>query len=310
MKTNWLLLMAMTWLLTWLPACGDDDDNDDDNDDAAGDTDTDTDADSDTDADADSDTDSDADGDYNPFTGEVTERVEFATSMGSFVVQLYGAVSSLYMRDVNARVDLSFVRVWEDENDGYNAPVPLGSFRDHWNNNMGHVERDVAQLLTGRRNLPYGGVAYLPGLCSEFAYSVTGYIVGAFPSLDAPSFGHWDVIVTAHELGHNCGGVCGEVLIAHEHPFRLGHLPGNPQALQVCRYPVAGGAHRRRGDIFLGSDLFAGLHQRPDHPPAVPHHVDQMQVDGRSSRQDIRSAGGQRRFRHDRPAANQVHGLV
>jgi DNA-binding beta-propeller fold protein YncE len=35
---------------------------------------------------------------------------------------------------------------------------------------------------------------------------VAGYIVGAFPSLDAPSTGHWDIIVTAHELGHNCGG--------------------------------------------------------------------------------------------------------
>jgi hypothetical protein len=129
-----------------------------------------------------------------------------ADAAAAYIVELYGAVSAIYMRDVNARVDLAFVRIWDEPDDPYDAPDPLGSFVDYWNQNMGGVDRDAAQLLTGRRNLPYGGVAYLPGTCGDFAYSVTGYIVGAFPSLDAPSTGHWDVIVTAHELGHNCGG--------------------------------------------------------------------------------------------------------
>jgi hypothetical protein len=124
----------------------------------------------------------------------------------AYIVQLYGAVSDIYMRDVNARVVLSFVRVWDEPDDPYDASDPLGPFRELWNSTMGGVERDVAQLLTGRRNLPYGGVAYLPGTCDSFSYSVAGYIVGAFPSVDAPSTGHWDIIVTAHELGHNCGG--------------------------------------------------------------------------------------------------------
>jgi len=129
-----------------------------------------------------------------------------AGAAADYIVQLYGAVSDIYLRDVNARVELSYVRVWDGPGDPYDDPDPLGGFVDHWNENMGHVERDVAQLLTGRRDLPYGGVAYLSALCSDFAYSVTGYILGSFPSLDSPSTGHWDVIVTAHELGHNCGG--------------------------------------------------------------------------------------------------------
>jgi WD40 repeat protein len=129
-----------------------------------------------------------------------------AGAAADYIVQLYGAVSDIYLRDVNARVELSFVRIWDGPGDPYDDPDPLGGFVDHWNQNMGHVERDVAQLLTGRRDLPYGGVAYLPGLCSDFGYSVTGYILGSFPSLDSPSTSNWDVIVTAHELGHNCGG--------------------------------------------------------------------------------------------------------
>ncbi|MHC4416910.1 MAG: M12 family metallo-peptidase, partial [Planctomycetota bacterium] len=141
----------------------------------------------------------DADYEYFLLFGDADEAL-------AYVIQLYGAVSDIYMRDVNARVELAFVRVWNGPGDPYDAPDPLDSFVDHWNDNMGHVERDVAQLLTGRRDLPYGGVAYLPALCNEFAYSVTGYILGSFPSLDSPSTGHWDVIVTAHELGHNSGG--------------------------------------------------------------------------------------------------------
>ena len=39
--------------------------------------------------------------------------------------------------------------------------------------------RDTAQLLTGRRNLPYGGVAYLQGLCNSQSYSVAAAILRA-----------------------------------------------------------------------------------------------------------------------------------
>ena len=90
-------------------------------------------------------------------------------------MQLYGAVSDIYLRDVNARFELTFVRIWDNENDLFNEPDPLVPFRDYWNANMGAVQRDVAQFFTGRRDLPYGGVAWLSVLCSDFAYSVAGY---------------------------------------------------------------------------------------------------------------------------------------
>ncbi len=128
-----------------------------------------------------------------------------AVAAAEYVMQLYGAVSDIYLRDVNARFELTFVRIWDTEEDLFNEPDPLGPFVDYWNANMGAVERDVAQFFTGRRDLPYGGVAYLSGLCGDFAYSVAGYALGSIADLETPNTGNWDVIVTAHELGHNCG---------------------------------------------------------------------------------------------------------
>ncbi len=70
---------------------------------------------------------------------------------------------------------------------------------------MGDVHRDVAHLLSGRRDLPYGGVAWLSALCESFGYAVDGYMLGEFPSPYKPGAGLYDVGVVAHELGHNCG---------------------------------------------------------------------------------------------------------
>ncbi len=125
-----------------------------------------------------------------------------------YVIALYAQVSHIYMRDVNTGVTVSFVRLWDQPEDLFNEPDPFTPFRVHWNVFMGGVRRDVAQLLTGRRNLPYGGVAFLSALCSSSnAYSVIGYMLGSFPDPDRPSGGHWDIVVAAHELGHNCGAV-------------------------------------------------------------------------------------------------------
>lgn len=136
------------------------------------------------------------------------------TAAGDYVVQLYGAVSDIYMRDLNTQVVLTFVRLWDDPNDLFNQPDPLSNFRDYWNNNMGFVVRDAAQFLSGRRNLPAGGVAYLNGLCNSNAYSWSGYTLGFFYDPTVPSPWNRDVMTTAHEVGHNCG-------TAHTHDYGL-----------------------------------------------------------------------------------------
>lgn len=125
----------------------------------------------------------------------------------AYLLSLYGAVSDIYVRDVNTRVELTFARLWDDPDDLFNDvdPSPLRDFRDYWYANMSHVGRDAAQLLSGRRDYPFGGQAWVGSLCGFLGYSVVGYALGFFPDPARPSSYHYDVNMTAHELGHSAG---------------------------------------------------------------------------------------------------------
>ncbi len=132
------------------------------------------------------------------FNGDATAATEYVSS-------LVGAVSAIYRRDCDASIVLSYLRLQLDPDDLFNDPDPLTPFRNWWNENGGEVHRDVFTLLTGRRNLPYGGVAWLNAACEDFGYSVNGYLNGRFADAFATHPGNWDVNVLAHELGHNLG---------------------------------------------------------------------------------------------------------
>jgi len=141
-----------------------------------------------------------ADCDYE-FTSIFADEADCA----AYVVSLYGAISSIYESEMDVRVQLSYMRLWMTPDDPYNASDPLVPFRDLWNATQQDVVRDVAQLLSGRRNLPYGGVAWLSAACGGSGYSVNGYLIGSFADAGRPNPGNWDIIVCAHELGHNIG---------------------------------------------------------------------------------------------------------
>lgn len=130
-----------------------------------------------------------------------------AGDAAAYLVALYGQVGDIYLRDVDTRVELVFVRIWDTPDDLFNEvdPSPLGEFRSVWNATMGGVQRDVAQLLSGRRDYPFGGQAYLSATCGASAYSVVGYAQGSFPDPTTPSPYNYDISVTAHEIGHNAG---------------------------------------------------------------------------------------------------------
>ncbi|HMN97625.1 MAG TPA: M12 family metallo-peptidase [Phycisphaerales bacterium] len=156
------------------------------------------------------------------------------------VALVFSAVSDILERDAGVRVELVFVRIWDTPDDLFNQPNPLQPFRAYWNQNMGHVERDAAQFLSGRRDLPWGGIAYLGALCGSFAYSVVGYALGVVPDLDAPSVYHYDVPVCAHELGHNLAS-------NHTHFYglddcdRLDNTPQRGTVMSYCSQTVSGG---------------------------------------------------------------------
>lgn len=122
-----------------------------------------------------------------------------------YIIQLIAAVSDIYERDLNLRLNLVFSRVWPAGGEPFDAN-DLGSFANHWSNDEDMTGLNFVHLFSGRRDLGYGGVAYLGGTCQSFAFGISGFLLGSFPSpLGQPSLGNWDVIVCAHEMGHNAG---------------------------------------------------------------------------------------------------------
>jgi hypothetical protein len=122
---------------------------------------------------------------------------------------LFSAVSEIYRVDLNSSFEIGYLRLWESSDDPWNAGSTggqLGQFQDFWVNNMADVPRDLAHFLSGRQL--GGGVAWLSAVCDpELGFGLSANLAGHFPYplvLD----GHdenWDVMVVAHEIGHNFG---------------------------------------------------------------------------------------------------------
>ena len=126
----------------------------------------------------------------------------------AYALTLIAGVSEIYQSNVNVRFLVSYLRVWETDDDADNMGGDLlQECRNHWNATQSGVERDLAHLLSGRSDLPYGGVAYLSVVCSpNFGYGLSGYLNGSIPyPLINNNGGNWDLVVVAHELGHNLG---------------------------------------------------------------------------------------------------------
>ncbi len=228
---------------------------------------------------------------------EVTQEIEIAIetdyeyyslfgdldAASAYMVEMWAAVSDIYQRDVNARIELTFVRLWDTPNDMFNDPDPLNSFRSWWEANMDGVPRDVAQFDSGRRDLPYGGVAYLSALCGGAGYGVVGYILGFFDSLDVPDVWGYDVHVSAHELGHNCGSL-------HTHDYGIDtcdDVYGPPQRgtiMSYCSQTRSGG----NANTDLRFDTITGGFMR-DHIFSVGCVVDDCNGNGVADAIDIAS---------------------
>ena len=136
---------------------------------------------------------------------EYRQLFDSTEQAAAYMVLCYGLIGDIYIRDAGARLELTYVRLWETEDDLFNIEDPLSEFRQYWNQNMDEVPRNIAQFFSGRRDMPYGGVAWLSAICRSYGYSVMGYALGFTGDITRPDVFNYDVHVAAHEIGHNCG---------------------------------------------------------------------------------------------------------
>lgn len=125
----------------------------------------------------------------------------------AYAIALTAATSEIVAADLDLRLRVRSVRLWvgDDPWDQGNTVNQLFQYRDWWVANETKVERDLGHFLSGR---PLGGgVAWLPGLCwTEYAFALSANLGGSFPyPLQSGSNANWDLMVFAHELGHNLG---------------------------------------------------------------------------------------------------------
>lgn len=125
-----------------------------------------------------------------------------AAALG-YVATLSTALNAIYTRDLNARIATSYVRIWPDPPDPWDRlglVDQLVQLRSRWQIES-PASRDMVQLLMGRSL--GGGIAWVPGICSSYAYSVASGLSGYFPTpLVNNSAQNWDIMVSAHEIGH------------------------------------------------------------------------------------------------------------
>jgi Metallo-peptidase family M12 len=126
----------------------------------------------------------------------------------AYVANLFDAISNVYRRDANIEIKPSFVRVWTNPNNPWTATTSfaaLSELRAYWSSYPETTRSRAVVVFLSGKNLG-GGVAYLGSICQKTgAYDtvVVGNLTGLVNNTAGPST--WDVVATAHELGHTFG---------------------------------------------------------------------------------------------------------
>ena len=135
------------------------------------------------------------------------------TTASAYVATLTAGLMDIYTRDFNLRPAMSYLRWWTTTDPwtqtgtcGSAGADQLGELRTWWNANMQSTSRHLTAMLSGRGL--GGGCAWLGAVCgaasSGYGYAVCGNMTGSFPyPLVSKSSANWDIMVVAHEIGHN-----------------------------------------------------------------------------------------------------------
>lgn len=144
----------------------------------------------------------DTDWDFTALFGGNTD------ASGEYAATLMGAMSTIYEEDVEVATRMCYLRLWSTSADPWSTSgsgARLDEFVSYWNSNMSGISRHLAHHFSGAGL--GGGVAYVSVVCSSgFGYAVSGNLGGSFPlPIEDHNGNNWDLMVVAHETGHNCG---------------------------------------------------------------------------------------------------------
>lgn len=151
-----------------------------------------------------------------------------ASAAEQYIANLFAYVTAIYERETRTRLVLGEIHLWSNAaSDPWSftsTDEGLDAFMNFWEANHQDVSRTTAHFLSGKSGGEMnGGLAWLSGLCNRYAYGISGGMRGNF-SLANPE-PMWDVIVVAHELGHNFSS-------PHTHDYQ--NIGGEAQPVDAC----------------------------------------------------------------------------
>ncbi len=128
------------------------------------------------------------------------------TAALDYMGDLFAYASTLYEREVNTNLVISYARLWPGGADTDPWTVTRGTdtalyeFREYWNANMASEDRTIAHMLSGK---PLGGgIAFVGVLCNQsVGYGLSASLSGGFDIANPRVV--TDLLLVTHEIGHN-----------------------------------------------------------------------------------------------------------
>ncbi|UCC43861.1 MAG: thrombospondin type 3 repeat-containing protein [Candidatus Zixiibacteriota bacterium] len=128
------------------------------------------------------------------------------TAAQEYMIQVLGAVSDIYERDMNVKLVLQSISLWP-----HGEPYDVTDYTGYWSY-AGEVYDfdyyDLVQGWSGRADLSFSGIAAVGGTCGNSGISYVSRMRGSFPTpVTSPHIDNFDLFLVAHEMGHNFGSL-------------------------------------------------------------------------------------------------------